>query len=434
MFAYLKKLLGRKGRAGAGRITLKKARARSRVSLEALEERQLLTNGIMVHVYHDPMTDLPGRYTLGATATSAADTFRFDAPAPGMVPPGTPTVYFNGLDYTGVDLNLIDHFIFQGFGAGSHATLNVHGAGQPLDPNGYDLRLYGNHGHLQEATYDLTLQKIPTIIANGDAANGWATLYGSKTMVNTFLGTATSSTMFNAGSYDQANGFHTVLGYAGDAYNYAFGTPQDRAILHGSASIQSHFDLIANGTPGISVYAGILFSAIGTVSYADGFHKDYAFAGTKSDIADFRGSNKGIVSTFTSHGVDMNGVTYSTMAANNGAFFFEAFDCRYVGAVAGTKVDVAKLYGSTGVQNTLTVALDGNHRSDIRLTSSMHSDEVVGFKQIDAFSPMLGGKLMVFAGSTSQLPALFPHTHRRVMGQSLGGPSLTFQVDAYDFV
>jgi hypothetical protein len=239
--------------------------------------------------------------------------------------------------------------------------------------------------------------------------------------------------MGNVKAIDQANGFGHVYGFAGDSYNYSCGTPVDRAILEGSKLYESHFVLLANGTPGISVYGTILFNASGTVPYGVGFHHADAYAGTRTDIADFR-SSKTLASTYTSHGVSAAGPTYSVLAANDGAYSFEAFGCRYTGAVAGTAKDVAMLYGSTMVQNTLTIGLDFYHRSDIGLTSSVHSDEVVGFMRINAFSPMLGGKLVVLAGTTQALPAFFPHTHRRVTGQSFGGPSLTFQVDAYDFV
>jgi hypothetical protein len=431
MFAYLKNLLRSCRPARVQRAAPSKTGRRARPGLETLEERQLLTNGIMVQIYHDPMTDLPGHYTLGATATSAADTFRFDAPAPGTL--GTPTVYFNGLNYTGFNLKLIDHFIFQGVGSGSQATFNVHGAGQPLDPNGYDLRLYGDHGHLQEATYDLTLQKIPIIIANG-GAEGWARLYGSNSTPNTFQETPTSSTMVNAMASDQANGFGHVYGFAGDSYNYAFGTKEDTAILHGSELYQSHFVLAANGTPGISVYAAILFNASGTVPYGVGFHNVNAFAGTSSDIVDFRGS-KTLVSTYTSHGVTAAVPTYSVLAANNGAYSFEAFGCRYTGAVAGMASDVAVLYGSTTSPNLLfngPTGLDGYHRSDVHLKSNVHSDEVVGFMRVVAEK-----------GTTSDHAVLAGHKHKdfvifgnkidQATGASPGGPSLTYEIDAVNF-
>jgi hypothetical protein len=300
----------------------------------------------------------------------------------------------------------------------------VHGAGLSNLGPGYDLDLYGDHGHLQEKTYDLTVQQVPTIIANGDA-KGVADLYGSNSMTNRFLGTPTSSSMVTMKTFDQANGFGLVHGWAGDSYAGAYGTPEDRAVLTGSSSSQSHFVLAANGSGGISSYAGILFSTSGTISYAVGFHYVGAFAGTSSDIADLRGSTK-LASTFTSHGINSDGRTYSVLAANNGAYSFEAVGCRYVGAVAGTSSDVAYLYGSTTSQNKFVNGLDAYHRSDDHLTSSVHSDEVVGFKQVNAY-----------AGTAADVAYLHGPIHGQflnlsyVKGHSPGGPSLTYTIDAF---
>jgi hypothetical protein len=427
MLSYLKNLLGYSRPAHARRPAQGKLRGRVRLGLETLEERQLLTVNVPTPI---PTPGHLGYYTLKATTMSPSDTFQLDAPAA-----GAPTLYFDGIQYMGFNLNLIDHFIFEGAGGTNKATLNVHGAGlSALHPKGYDLDLYGDHGHLQEAKYDLKLEQIPTIIANGDA-DGVADLYGSKSATNRFEGSPTSSSMVNVKASDQANGFGLVHGWAGDSYAGAFGTPQDGAVLVGSTSSENHFVLAANASGGNSSYAGILFNTgSGTISYAVGFHDMLASAGTSSDIVDLRGSTK-LASTFTSYGINGDGRTYSVLAANNEAYYFETNGCGYVGAVAGTKLDKAVLYGSTTSQNILTngpTGVDALGRSDVHLKSNVHSDEVVGFMQVVAVAGTPTDHA-VLVGPIQQMFAFMGHTIRRVHGPSPGGPSLTYDIYAVDF-
>jgi hypothetical protein len=425
MFSYLKKRLAISNRASERRIAREKPRGRSRLGLEALEDRQLLSG--FAAMPNGPAD--PGHFTLVGTAGSSNDTFEIDAPPPGALTP--PTVKFDGVPYSGVSMSLVDHIIFEGAGFKPKAILDVKGAGQTLlHPEGYDLRLFGDHGYLLEKTYDLKINGIPDIIANGDA-EGVIRLYGSKSTPNTFLETPTSSTMVNAMSFDQANGFGIAYGFAGDSYGYAFGTHQDRAILRGSELYQSHFVLGAQGTPGISTYGAILFNTSGLLPYGVGFHYVDAYAGTSSDIGDFRGS-KQLASTYTSHGVNSDGMTYSVLTADNESYSFEAFGCFQTGALAGTKRDVAYLYGSTTSPNKLTIALaQPPGIIDVHLVSNVHYDETYGFLRVSAYARTAGDTVNVQAGSSQMLPPPPPHTsYLRVKGSSFGGH---FEVDAYDF-
>jgi hypothetical protein len=293
---------------------------------------------------------------------------------------------------------------------------------------------------LKEATYDLTLKQVPEITAHGDA-QGTAELFGSNSLQNTFLGTPNSSSMSNAKTFDAALGFATVLGFAGDYHAGMYGTPADTAYLEGSMSSQCHFTLSAQASGGISSYAALLLAGTttsGTRSYGIGFHYAHAQAGSpilgmSSDIVDFLGSTT-LASTFTSHGItNVSTDTVSVMAANNNAYSFEATGCRYAAALAGTKFDQAYLYGSTTSPNKLTnLPLDALQRSDVYLTSNVHRDEVVGFGYVAAHRETLGDTRAVI-GPIHQTFVLPGHIVHRVHGNSPGGPSTTYTIDAYDF-
>jgi hypothetical protein len=380
MFAYLKKLVGKRPPAPALRAARSKPRGRARLGLEVLEDRQVPSGFAL---------DMADPHHLIATSTNSSDVFHLDAPAVGK-----PTLLSVGpssapVSYTGSLAN-INRISFVGIGGSNQAILTVHGAGDGLNfqPNGYHLALHGDHADLQEVTngngYTFDVTNVPAISASGDA-QGTVNLYASSGVAkNFYVGTPSWSNLDNSLSHDSVSGFAVANCYS--LPSAGAGTPSDVADLYGAGGVTNHFIASAQAG-GASSYGAIMFSpnpnfATGhQYDSADGFLHVTGHAVTQNDIADFRGS-KSTINTYVSHGGSSVFTADSTMS--DGTYFFEGIGFSSVGAEAGTSFDGAYLYGSTSLNILVFNPAPGGHMPDARLWSSTHSDEVEGFAYVSA--------------------------------------------------
>jgi hypothetical protein len=360
MFSYLKKLFGNQRSLAARRAARSDSRGRVRPGLEMLEERLVPTWAVSG----------AGTSHLTFSTLNPTDTFGFTAG-------NSPQITLNGSPYNGSTsgVNLVT---VQGAAGGQNSATIA-------DTTGFNtsLSLAGTYGSLIGANYELDLTGMASIFATGDG-NGQARLYGSTALQNNFQATSTWSAMGNSASYDYATGFGHIFGYQG--------TSTDIANLYGSTESSNHFVASAqaglvglpNGQP--TVLESIMTNMDPWINAqhpyynaAVGFQHVTGHAATGSDIADFRGS--------LTSSIDFVSAPGSSDMSSGTAFDMQGYGFRWVGCVAGTNGDVARLYGSTTFQNSyLGGKVDALGRDDDYLTSSVHSDEVVGFNVVRAYA------------------------------------------------
>jgi hypothetical protein len=216
-----------------------------------------------------------------------------------------------------------------------------------------------------------------------------ARLYGSATYQNAYVGGLTDALgrdddhLTSSVHADEVVGFNVVVAYAG--------TTSDVAKLYGSTKHANHF--VASAQAGAVTLPNSQVNCLGGIMFwqdwgpnplqehydgAGGFEHIYGYNGTAKDIADFRGS-------LTSQNIFVSSPAMSEMYSGT-AFDMQGTGFRWVGALAGTSSDVAVLTGSSSYQNTLTNGVDTAGRMNVSLTSSVHSDGVVGFSTVYAYN------------------------------------------------
>jgi hypothetical protein len=375
------------------------ARAKRRLGLETLEDRQMPSG---FNVVGDQ---------LQVTGTGGSDFVTFTAgPAP--------QVTFNEDSFT-VNPDEIHSIVVDGAGGKVWAMIND--TTTDVDP---EFHAQPGLATMTGANYTLTLNGVDRIEVGG-SAHCLAVMSGSTTTRNDFYGSPNLSTLnlsggsqftavnfgvvqvYSTNADDQANlngsnvanssftsqpgnvdmmtyngddvpevsvsGFGKVFGYGGH------GTASDTAYLHGSPGSTNYFT-------GSQTSAYMQYSA--SFVQLENVSAVYAYAGTSSDTANFYGTTSS-----PSHLHIYSGV--AILAGDSGALM-EGYGFHNVTATAGTASDYVWLYGSESGANTFT----GN--SNVATLSGPGLLETAnGYATVYATRVSDGDKAVLYGSNTS---------------------------------